>query len=261
MIRALKARLRLRARMPRPHFLGIGTQKGGTTSLHHLLSKHKEVFLPVNKEIHYFTTNYNKGVRWYCDQFQQSRPGQLRGEITPYYMFHEEAPKRIYAFRSSIRLIVLLRNPIERALSQYFHSRRLGLETLELKAALDAETSRMYCAAIDMANTGGNNRSHQEHSYLARSRYDEQLKRYFQYFQRKQILIIKSEDFYQGDPKVVKEITDFLEISPFNSGISIPCANRGSVDSADVDPEVRIKLSRQLQPTLDWLSQAMNIHW
>jgi hypothetical protein len=109
-----------------PDFLVLGTQKGGTTTLHHLLRQHPDVFLPSVKEVHFFSLHYGKGAAWYGEHFRGAQPQQRCGEITPYYLFHPEAPGRIHQLLPKARLIILLRDPVERLLSQYFHSRRLG---------------------------------------------------------------------------------------------------------------------------------------
>ena len=84
---------------------------------------------------------------------------------TPYYLFHPEVPQRIKSQLPAVKLIVLLRDPVEQALSQFFHSRRLGLEPLELEAAIAAEPQRLADAAEHLA-AGKPHRSHQQHSYL-----------------------------------------------------------------------------------------------
>ena len=111
-----------------PDFLGIGVQKGGTTTLQRLLEQHPDLFLPKQKELHYFSLHYGKGEAWYRQQFAAAAPQQRCGEITPYYVFHPQAPQRIHALLPQAKLILLLRDPVERALSQFAHSRRLGLE-------------------------------------------------------------------------------------------------------------------------------------
>ena len=78
-----------------PDFIGIGTQKGGTTTLHHMLSRQNDVYLPRQKELQFFSSKQEKSVEWYSDQFENARANQTCGEITPYYMFHKECPRRI----------------------------------------------------------------------------------------------------------------------------------------------------------------------
>ena len=157
-----------------PDFLGLGVQKGGTTSLHRLLEQHPDVFLPPVKEVHYFSLNYASGEAWYRSQFAGAKPDQHCGEITPYYIFHPQVAARVKEALPQAKLIVLLRDPVDRALSQYFHSRRHGFESLELEAALEAEPQRLLDAERVLQASDGRHRSHQEHSYLSRSRYEQQ---------------------------------------------------------------------------------------
>lgn len=261
LLRRSRAALGLRARRPRPHFLGIGTQKGGTTTLYQLLKPHPEVFLPDNKEVHYFTKHYNAGEDWYVEQFEGAAPGQLRGEITPYYLFHQAAPERIHALRHDMRLIALLRDPVERTLSQYFHSRRLGLEDLPLELALAAEAERLADSEAVIRQPGGTHPSHQEHSYLARSRYEEQLQRYFSLFGRRNVLVLRSEDLFEHPQASLEALSSFLGILPFANDLAVPRANRGAGESSDVDQAMREHLAQQLAPTYAWLDRELGLSW
>jgi hypothetical protein len=261
LVRRGRAALGLRARRPRPHFLGIGTQKGGTTTLYQLLKPHPEVFLPDNKEVHYFTKHYAAGEEWYVEQFEAAAPGQLRGEITPYYLFHEAAPERIHALRPDMRLIALLRDPVERTLSQYFHSRRLGLEDLPLELALAAEAERLAGSEAVIRQPGGTHQSHQEHSYLARSRYEEQLLRYFNLFGRQNVLVLRSEDLFEQPQASLEALSSFLGIRPFANDLAVPRANRGAGESSDVDQAMREHLAKQLAPTYAWLERELGLSW
>ena len=261
LLRRSRGGLGLRSRRPRPHFLGIGTQKGGTTTLYQLLKPHPEVFLPDNKEVHYFTKHYAKGEDWYLEHFAAAAPGQLRGEITPYYLFHQAVPERIHALRPNMRLIALVRDPVERTLSQYFHSRRLGLEDLPLEQALAAEAERLAGSEALIRQPGGTHSSHQEHSYLARSRYDEQLQRYFHLFGRSNVLVLRSEDLFEQPQASLRALSAFLGIRPFAAGLAVPRANSGGGEAAAVEPGVRARLAQQLAPTYAWLEQELGLSW
>ena len=251
-LRRSKRRFNLRERHPRPHFLGVGTQKGGTTTLYQLLKPHPEIYLPDNKEIHFFTKHYEQGECWYREQFSNAPAGCLRGEITPYYLFHEAVPERIRALRPEMKIIALLRHPVERTLSQYFHSCRWNLEPLSLEDALAAEGDRL---------ASGHARSHQEHSYLARSRYDQQLPRYFERFGRERVLVLRSEDLFDGDPEVLRALERFLAIEPFSNDTLIPRANPGLGEADQVPASVRRLLERELAPTFDWLERELGLRW
>jgi len=260
-IRRCRALIGLRSRSPRPDFLGIGTQKGGTTSLYLVLKQHPEVFLPDNKELHYFTKYYCNGREWYANHFKQASPGLLRGEITPYYLFHEATPERIFRLRRDMRLIALLRDPVERSLSQYFHSRRLGLEPLEIEDAFNIEVDRLSGSLPIIKSSCGTHFSHQEHSYLARSRYDEQLTRYFKLFKRKNILVLRSEDLFYKQHQTLRHISSFLRIGNFPDSVNVPRANSGEGESASAPSNVRARLAKELQGTYDWLDKNLSISW
>ncbi|MEM1269518.1 MAG: sulfotransferase [Bacteroidota bacterium] len=101
-----------------PAFLGIGAQKAGTTWLHANLSRHPDLFLPEEKEIHYFDWNLDKPLRWYAEHFQWAGP-RLPGEITPgYSTLDDEAVRYVAHLMPSARLILMLRHPVDRAWSQ-----------------------------------------------------------------------------------------------------------------------------------------------
>jgi len=105
----------------KPSFLIIGTQKGGTTSLFHYLQKHPNVLSPEKKEIQYFSWNYRRGLLWYRSFFPKKKNNKIAGEASPDYLFHPYAAKRAYEYNPNFKIIVLLREPIDRALSQYHH--------------------------------------------------------------------------------------------------------------------------------------------
>ena len=105
-----------------------------------------QVMLAKGKEIHYFSLHHQLGEAWYGSHFATALTDQCCGEITPYYLFHPLAAQRIKDLRPDMRMIVLLRDPVSRTLSQVFHSYRLGFEPLEPEAALEAEAERLASA-------------------------------------------------------------------------------------------------------------------
>ena len=260
-LRQARGQLGLRERQARPHFLGVGTQKGGTSSLCQLLKSHPEIYIPKVKEVHYFTKHYDRGAAWYSEQFANAPAGQLRGEITPYYLFHAAVPERIHALRKTMKIVVLLRHPVERTLSQYYHSCRWNLETLPLEEALAAEEDRLQGALEVIKTPGANHLSYQEHSYLARSRYEEQLPRYFRHFGRDGVLVLRSDDLFCGARGVLRQLEEFLNIAPFPSETTIPRANSGLGEALNVPTAVRRQLNEQLTPTFHWLSAELGLEW
>ena len=235
-----------------PDFLCVGTQKGGTTSLQKLLEHHPETFLPIRKELQYFTLNYDLGANWYSQQFSGAKQNQVCGEITPYYLFHPEAATRIHKLLPNVKIIILLRDPVERALSQYFHARRHGFETLDIRTALRSEQKRL---------ASGDSFSHQKHSYVSRSRYSEQLRRFELTFPPKQLLILRSEDLFNNTSHWWKIIQSFIGVSEMPLMAPIKKANAGSGEADAVSHEVREWLRGELSETIREMREHYGISW
>ena len=237
---------------PLPDFLGLGTQKGGTTTLHRLLGEHPNIYLPACKEVHFFDQNYGAGEGWYREHFQGAQPSQRCGDITPFYLFHPDVPRRIHQQLPKARLIVLLRDPVERAISQVFHAQRLGFEPLPVDEALAAEQDRL---------AKGDPYSFQKHSYLSRSRYLEQLDRYEALFPREQLLIIRSEDLFTTPQRIWLELLNFLQLRSIAWPGALPRANAGDGLGERVDPALRQQLRHQLTETVAGVQSRYGIHW
>ena len=237
---------------PLPNFLGLGTQKGGTTTLHRLLSQHPEVYLPPCKEVHFFDQNYGSGETWYRSQFHNAQPHQQCGDITPFYLFHPDVPKRIHNLLPTARLIVLLRDPVERAISQLFHARKRGFEPLPPAQALAAEQQRL---------ASGDPVSLQKHSYVSRSRYLDQLDRYEALFPSDQLLILRSEDLFEQPNQAWASLLEFLGVSAISLAAPLPRANAGDGLAASLDQSIRDKLRHQLADTAEGVKRRYGIEW
>lgn len=260
-LRQLRGLLRRDRNLPLPHFLVLGTQKGGTTSLHHLLKRHPGIFLPDVKEVHYFSQHSEKPLTWYANHYRDAAASQLRGDITPFYLYHCATPQRIHANLPKVRLIALLRDPVERALSQYFHARRNGYETLELEAAIDAEESRLMGAEAIVEQPGGYHYSYQKHSYLKRSRYEEQLQRYQSLFPAKQLLILRSEDLFKTPAECWDRLLTFIGAEPMPLPGELPRSNAGEGEANQVSTALRQRLRKDLAPTYEWLDRQYGLSW
>ena len=103
-------------RLQLPHFLGLGAQKGGTTSLQKLLEHHQDVFLPHCKEVQYFSQHSDKPITWYAEHYAKGRK-KRRGDITPFYLFHPQAAER-QKFITNCPNDSFVRDPVERAISR-----------------------------------------------------------------------------------------------------------------------------------------------
>jgi hypothetical protein len=218
----LSRRLRLH-RGALPDFIVIGTQKGGTTALYAHLRDHPQVLPCAAKEVHFFDLQFARGEGWYrrCFLAPDELPRSLRpqgadlidGEASPYYLFHPHVGERIARTTPGAKLIVLLRDPVDRAYSHFQHNVRKGRETLSFADALKREAAVLPAEqALMEADPDRISQIHQHYSYAARGRYAEQLERYFRHFAREQMLILKSEDFFARPAEVYSEVLQFLGI-------------------------------------------------
>ena len=235
-----------------PDFLVLGTQKGGTTTLQQLLSQHPSVYLAPGKEVHYFSKHWDQPTAWYASHYQAARPEECCGDITPFYLFHPLVPQRIHSLLPNAQLIVLLRDPVERALSQYFHSVRLGFETLALEDALAAEEERLSTGELQHL---------QEHSYVSRSRYLEQLDRYLKLFPDQQLLVLQSEPFFTDPAATWQQIETFLGLPQAPCPAARLRANAGQGESAAVAKAIRTDLRQQLRETALGVRQRYGFGW
>lgn len=235
-----------------PDFLVLGTQKGGTTTLQQLLIQHPGVCLAPGKEVHYFSKHWDQPTAWYASHYAGAAPQQRCGDITPFYLFHPQAPKRIHSLLPNAQLIVLLRDPVERALSQYFHSVRLGFETLPLEDALAAEEERLSTGQLQHL---------QEHSYVSRSRYLEQLDRYLELFPGRQLLVLQSETLFADPTATWRQIEAFLDLPQAPNPAAAPKANAGQGEARAVTAGIRRDLRRQLEATALGVRERFGFGW
>lgn len=204
---------RLTARWRRlPNFLILGTQKGGSTSLYDHIGLHPDVAVSPRKEIHYFSEDHQRGEYWYRMFFPFKRSSlTFCGEASPYYIVDPHAAGRIKELIPDCRLIVLLRNPVERAISHYYHNFKKGRDPLSLIEALQQEPSRIGDEWTTILNDKSySSQVHKVYSYCHRGKYAEQLQRYFEHFDREQILVIDSDDFFSQPQETMRIVFDFI---------------------------------------------------
>lgn len=228
-----------------PDFLIIGTQRGGTTSLYRYLQQHPAVLPAVlNKGIHYFDTNFDKGTAWYRSHFPTSIAKALRqrssgervitGEGSPYYSFHPLAPDRIADLLPEARFIFMLRDPITRAHSHYQHEVARGFEDLTFAEALAREDERLAGEEDRMIRDPSYySYEHQHHSYAARGLYLNQIERWRARIEDERLLIIDSGEFFSDPDSSYRQVLRFLGLSDR----SLPAYERMNAHTYDrMDP-------------------------
>lgn len=257
-----------------PNFFIVGTQRGGTTSLFIYLLAHPLVHGPRRaKGVHYFDTNYNQPLSWYRANFprrsvlEAQQHGQdvvsAVGEGAPYYLYSPVIPARIHRAVPEARIITVLREPLDRAISHHNHEVKRGFETLSLTEAFDAETDRLAGEVERISNDSTYvSKPHIHFGYLGRGQYAEQLERYFDLFGRENVLVLDSTALRSDPQGTVRKATDFLGLPPIANG-EYPLYNQRAHDP--IDPEIRARygpmfedsnarLGELLEPkTLSWL--------
>jgi hypothetical protein len=204
-----------------PDFLIIGTQRGGTTSLYNCLVQHPQIRRASIKEVHYFDLNYGKSLLWYRSHFPlSSLVGEntkiLTGEASPYYLFHPLVPERVHRLLPNVKLIILLRNPVDRAISHYHHIVRLGWEPLSLEEAIAREPLRLAGESDKIReNPNYASANHRHYSYLARGLYYDQILNWTRHFARERILILNSEEFFESPGPALRSVYEFLGLDDF----------------------------------------------
>ena len=249
-------RLTHRARML-PGFLIVGAQRCGTTSMYRALSQHPAVLKAVlHKGVHYFDTSYDHGLAWYQGHFPlRARAALVRrsvGEIpltfesSPYYMFHPLAAQRISRDLPGIKLLVLVRDPVERAYSAHAHELARGYETEPFERALELEDQRLAGEAERIISQPGYlSRSHQHQAYLARGHYADQLERLEKLFGRDRLRVVDSGRFFSDPEPVYDEVLDFLGLRQHG----YPVFERHNARPRSPMPEtLRAQLTEHFQP-------------
>lgn len=196
--------------MKLPSFICIGAQKAGTTSLQDILQQHPDIYLSPIKEIKYFhrDEHYSKGIEWYSQHFKEALPHQIIGDITPDYILYQCAAKRIFDdLGKDVKIIVLLRNPVDRAFSQFnFHQAMKVEDETSFKKIIKNYPS------IDLENKTFINWFTPAY-YIERSLYFNQLQRYYSLFPKENIHVVLFEDLFGSKhSEKLSELLNFLGI-------------------------------------------------
>jgi len=186
-----------------PNFLIIGAARCGTSSLFSNLLKHPQIRGPnlpltrlkIEKECHFFDKKFRPSTRydikWYKDCFSDVSADCVFFEATPNYLFAPKVPELVFRYMPDAKFIVMLRNPVDRAWSHYFHWRNKNREPVEVLRNKNSE-------------------------YIQKGIYWKQLERWFTFFARKQFLIIRSEDFFTDSKLIITQCFEFLSLKSYD---------------------------------------------
>jgi hypothetical protein len=201
-----------------PDFLIIGGAKCGTTSLYDWLSRHPQILPASEKEVHFFDYNFFRGEDWYRSHFARPLDGVdcVTGDGSVSYLSHRWAPERAARLLPHAKLIVVMRDPVDRAYSQFQMSRSEKLEVCEsFEEAIAWEGARLRPELARIARDPRyNSLEFGVWSYLARSRYAEHLERWLDFFPREQFLFLRAEEMFADAYGAIERIDEFLGVPP-----------------------------------------------
>ena len=208
-----------------PDFIIIGAMKSGTTSLYYNICQHQNVFEAAYDEIGFFDDNYELGLNWYRSMFptifqkyisKLKHQKFLTGEDTPFYFWKEDAVNRINKILPNVKLIIILRNPIDRAYSNYTDRINQGKELNSFEEVIEREIN------LIKKNGEKNSKSNQiidiikEPAYLAKGIYVNQLELWIKKFPLNQFHILSTEEMANNPNKTLQKVFEFLEIPKEN---------------------------------------------
>ena len=254
-----------------PDFLIIGAQKCGTTSLYEYLIQHPDIYAATTKEVGYFDRYYQKGLPWYRSQFPSAfRKWYVRltlgrtfltGEASTGYILNPHALKRISKIVPKAKLILMLRNPVDRAYSHYQHTLRMKRESLSFEEAAKKEPERIGDTWKRMLEDENYyNLDIARYAYLKTGLYIDQVRLLMRFFSPDQVMIIKNENFDADPSGVVRQTLEFLGVQ-IQEPLDYSRHNTG--EYRDMDASVRKNLIDYFRPYNQQLYQflGVNLDW
>lgn len=251
-----------------PQWLVVGAQRCGTSSLYEYLVHHPQVCRAAKEEVHYFDNNYHRGLNWYRGNFAlvggasataRGNNHKVTGEASPYYLAHPLALDRIARDLPGVKILVVLRNPTDRAYSHHYHECRMGCETLSFEEALDREPERLAGEADRIReNPTYYSFAHQNFSYVTRGHYADQMERLFQLFPRSDVMVICSERMLRETAAVYAEVLSFLGLPPHTLR-RFPRHSAGRY--SPMNPATRARLQALFAPENERLFKLLGTDW
>jgi hypothetical protein len=230
-----------------PNFLIVGSQKAGTTSLHGVLEQHQDVFMSPVKEINFFSRDdlYRKGLGWYEDHFAGWEGQRAVGEASPGYIVAPQAPERISVCLRAVKLVLTVRNPVDRAYSQYWHSRRNLAEHRSFATVVREDSHTHWRRGL--------------RGYISRGIYAQYIRQYLRFFSQEQLLILVFEDLILDPQQFYSKLFTYLGIEvPTQDDVFSLRYNRSTIPDNPVyrwlfsHPEIAVRIPKRIRALAFW---------
>jgi len=239
-----------------PDFIVIGAQRCGTTSLFRALNQHTDIVRPTfSKGVNYFDLNYDEGPGWYAGHFptrhfagrESSRvDGPVAFEASGYYMFHPLAVPRLASDLPNIKLVAMLRDPVERAYSAWKHERARGFEHEAFEQALALEDERLDGEVDKMiADHRYQSHAHRHQAYRRRGEYARLLESVVEHIPRERVHVMYSESFFASPEQEFGRLCSFLDVA---DPVSIEYERHNARPSRSMPEGAREQLRRHFEP-------------
>lgn len=207
-----------------PDFIIIGGRRSGNSTLYNNLTKHPYILPALIQEVSFFNFHFHKGINWYRIYFPTLarkfftellyRHKILIGESTPVYLFHPLAPKRAHSLLPNLKIIIMIRNPVDRAYAHYLAYKKNYIKNklnyLSLEDYLEKSVDKYEKGLFYEIEKG--KQFDKEYSFFARGVYIYQIINWLKYYPKEQILILKSEDLFSNPSDFLKKVFKFLNL-------------------------------------------------
>tara|TARA_Y100000590_G_scaffold466289_1_gene641137 strand:- start:3582 stop:4517 length:936 start_codon:yes stop_codon:yes gene_type:complete len=250
-----------------PDFLICGTPRSGSTSLYEGLLEHPNVYRAKTKEVSYFDVNTHRGINWYKYNFPSKlekffkKNRMITGEATPFYLIHPHVPARIAKTIPNVKIILILRNPIDRAYSHYSSAVKNNNENLTFEESLQNENSRIANEKEKLlADPNHNSANYYKWSYFEQGIYYNFIIEWMKYFPKENFYITSYEEFFKNPKENFNDLFNFLGISNFNFENYV---RYNRIDYSSMKDETRENLKEFYKPYNEKLYKLIgkNFNW